>query len=134
MSRIESFDPPAIPVPGVQMALVQAIGLTLPEFDPLGHDPESRPELRARDITSGEFFLVFSHPLVERSGGLDRAALSGSPGSNLAATFTSREVGIGFTICNFRNTSFDSNLRVQRSPIKTERGFRLGQQLAALSP
>src|SRR6185436_7646334 len=134
MSRIESFDPPAIPIAGVKVALVQATRLALPEFDPVGHDPESRPELRPRHIPSGEFFLIFGHPLVERCGSLDRPALPGSPGANLAATFTSREVGIRFTICNFRNTSFDSNLSVQRRPVKAERGFRLRQQLAALSP
>src|SRR5580765_5294441 len=121
MSRIESFHPPAISIAGVQMALVQATGLAPPEFDPVRHHPEPRPELRSRHIPSGESSLVFGHPLFERGGSLDRPALSRSPGSNLAATFTSREVGIGFIICNFRNTAFDSNLRVQRRPVKTKR-------------
>src|SRR6478672_2114800 len=133
MSRIESLDSPRVAIPGVEMPLVKAAGLSLPELDTIGNNPKSRPEIRSRHIASRKFFFVLGDPGVESFWCFQRTALAGSPGSDLAGSLTGGEVGISFVICNFRNLAFDSNLGVQRRPVEAKRSLRVRQQLAPLS-
>jgi len=126
VSRIKSLDQPALAISGIEMSLMETIGLPLPELDSFRPDAEPRPVLRSRDCLPLEFLFVLGNPIIESGRGLQGLALTRGPRADLAAPFARSEVGISLLVRNFGNPAFNSNLNREWRPIEAERGPGVG--------
>src|SRR6185503_4513775 len=65
---------------------------------------------------------------------LQRLALSRGPRSDLAEAIATGEISVGFLVRDLRHGSLDSDLNVDRRPVKAECGDGMREQMSSLSP
>src|SRR5260370_37630204 len=97
---------------------MQAVGTTVPEFDPIRDQPKAGPKGRSGNRLAGVALGKFFDPALQFLARGERAALSGSPGANLAAALTRREGGIVLGIRYLLDRRFQPYWPVKAGPVE----------------
>ena len=100
------------------MEPVFAIG---PEFHPIGHDPETRPESRAGHLSPGKARGLDNHLFQQSRPAFKRFGLSGRPRPDSALQRARFELLVRLLVTDRRDPALDPDLPCERWPIETQR-------------
>ena len=137
-SGVEEGHLPSVGRAGEQLALVEAVIAAFPEFNPVGDETVSRPELRPGNRPAVEVILQLFEPGAEIFVGGKRLALSRRPCAQLAAPRPGRPVRVGFFVADeeppleifdlfdLENTSLDMNQATEGGGFITSRAWNDG--------
>ena len=121
-------------LPGIDEAVVETAGATLPELDRLGDKAEPAPMGRYRDLPLGESPLGGLELALEVGAIADGPALVGGPGAQLAVAGAGMEIGAGLIGGHRLDPAADVDLSLEVDPGEGQRGARAGGEVASLPP
>lgn len=120
---------PGIAVANETFAVVVAKRTLHPELDEVGNESKADPVRRARNGTEREASGDGGDSGGEREAVGHRLGLARSPGTELAETRASREVGVGFVIFDAVHGALDAELALEFRPMETEGSLRVGVKI-----